>query len=356
MAGSTKDTNPLRQALVVGASGLIGPALAARLRSSPDWSTRTLSRRPTRNHEDHISVDLLDPSCPARIASRVKGVTHIFVVSRVLGEGYSIDHDANVIMLNNLMDGLALAECQSCHIQLLHGLKWYGFNLGPRSIPGREDEPPVREASYYADQRDVLISRATQAGWSWSTIRPHVVCGMSVESPSNILSCIGTFAAILKEMGEPLWFPGNDAAFNAVLTITDADLLLEGMEWAATTSACAGEDFNIVNGDCFRWCDIWPAIAELFEMECSGARDVRLTAFMDDRDALWDQIVAKHGLCAPALSAMGSWDFADATFAVAWDQVAAMNKAVSFGFSQMRETESSIIANLNGYRKAGLLP
>ncbi|WP_224406216.1 NAD-dependent epimerase/dehydratase family protein [Afifella sp. IM 167] len=348
-----------RHALVVGASGLLGPHLIDRLSASPGWRVTTLSRRaagPDDGACPHLSADLLDAERLVRLAPKLAPVTHVFFGSRALGEGYRIDHDANVAMLANLLAVLEVARGAPKHIQLMHGLKWYGFNLASAKIPGRESDPPARQASFYAPQRELLIGLAERNGWTWSTIRPHLVCGVATESPSNIVSVIGTFAAILKALGEPLWFPGPEASFDAVLNVTDVDLLTEAMEWAATEPRCAGEDFNILNGDCFRWRDVWPAVAAAFGMKAAGARGVKLAAFMADKAPLWQRIVAENGLVASPLAAMGDWDFADASFAVAWHQVAAVTKAHRFGFTAMVDSEEMLLSYLRAYRERRLLP
>ena len=120
------------------------------------------------------------------------------------------------------------------HVQIIHGMKWYGSNLGPYRTPAKESHPRLPLPNFYYDQLDAIIGRQTGQRWSWSSLRPHFVCGLTVGSPSNPLSTLGAYAAILKAQGRPLDFPGPQGSFDAALNITDVRLLCRAMEWAAT--------------------------------------------------------------------------------------------------------------------------
>ena len=61
-------------------------------------------------------------------------------------------------------------------------------------------------------------------------MRPQVVCGFALGSPMNMLSAIGVFAAVQRERGEPLRFPGGAPC---ITQATDADLLARAIVWAA---------------------------------------------------------------------------------------------------------------------------
>ena len=59
--------------------------------------------------------------------------------------------------------------------------------------------------------------------------------------------------------------------WSLVLTdVTDARILAEQLEWAATTPAAYGHAFNISNGDLFRWRWLWPQLAAYFGVEPQG--------------------------------------------------------------------------------------
>ena len=61
----------------------------------------------------------------------------------------------------------------------------------------------------------------------------------------NMVSAIGVQAAVLRELGEPLRFPGRGGF---VTEATDARLLARAILWAGNEPRCEGEAFNITNG------------------------------------------------------------------------------------------------------------
>ena len=88
----------------------------------------------------------------------------------------------------------------------------------------------------------VLVGAATET-----------VCGFALGNPMNIATVIATYAAITKEFGLPLRFPGKPGAYRAIYQATDADLLARAMVFCATDARAANDVFNITNGDFFRW-------------------------------------------------------------------------------------------------------
>ena len=66
--------------------------------------------------------------------------------------------------------------------------------------------------------------------------------------------------------------------------------------WAATEPRCGLEAFNITNGDYFRWKNLWPRIAEVFDMPVAEPQTIGLTQHMADKGALWQAMTKKYGL------------------------------------------------------------
>src|SRR5207237_2424392 len=120
---------------------------------------------------------------------------------------------------------------------------------------------PLRAA---APRQDYLRARQVGAAWRRTILRPQVIFGCSLGSHMNVIPALGVYAALLKEAGRPLSFPGGPSW---VREAVDADLLARACEWAATSPGCANETFNINNGDVFEWRQVWPAIAETLGMD-----------------------------------------------------------------------------------------
>ena len=348
-----------RKALVVGASGLVGGNLLHRLASDESWDVITLSRRPPPGAPGgvrHLAVDLLDAQQCRNAATALVDVTHLFFCARSVEENYVIKVDANRLIVENLLDAMLPVALKLEHVQIIHGMKWYGSNLGPYRQPAKESHARLQGKNFYYEQLDALIARQKGQTWSWSTLRPHFICGVSVGSPSNPLSTLGAYAAILKEMGRPLDFPGPKGAFHATLNITDVRLLTQAMQWAATEPRCANEAFNIVNGDNFCWRDVWPMLAVHFGMAEGTVRTVKLRDFMIGKENIWAAIADKHSLNAKSMADIADWAFADVMFDGAWDQTASVVKAHRFGFNGMVDTEEMLIEILLQYRALKLLP
>ena len=56
--------------------------------------------------------------------------------------------------------------------------------------------------------------------------------------------------------------------------------------------------FNVVNGDVVKRRFLWPTIAEYFGLKPGEVEDqpLNLEELMKDKEAVWDEIVEKHGL------------------------------------------------------------
>lgn len=82
------------------------------------------------------------------------------------------------------------------------------------------------------------------------------------------------------------------------MEMTDAGLLARATIWAATTESCANQAFNINNGDIFRWSEMWPKIAAFFNLEVAPPLPMSLATIMDDKEGLWNEILADQELAA----------------------------------------------------------
>lgn len=348
----------IEHALVVGASGLVGGNFLRHLAGTGGGKITALSRRAPEPIAGvaHLPVDLLDRGQCDAVAPKLADTTHLFFCARAVGQNYDIRLDPNREIVENLLDALLPVARSLQHVQIMHGMKWYGSNLGPYKQPAEESDPRLPGPNFYYEQLDAITRRQPPGRWHWSTLRPHFICGVTVGSPSNPLSTIGTYAAILKELGRPFDFPGPQGSFDARMNITDVRLLARAMLWAATDPRCADQAYNIVNGDTFRWRELWPKLAGHFGMEPGTVKPVRLRDEMADKEPVWQRVVARHGLKATRMIDIADWAFADVMFDGAWDQTASMAKARGHGFVETADTPAMIIEILDTYRSLRLLP
>jgi nucleoside-diphosphate-sugar epimerase len=295
---------PRRKVLVAGASGLVGYAAVRHFSRLPDTEVVAVSRRtpdPIAGAK-FISVDLLDQHRCAEVFSQLGDVTHL-VYAAVnekpgLMEGW-LDREqmqVNLTMLQNLFEPLTSAAHSLEHVILLQGTKAYGAHLGPIAIPARERTPRHPHQNFYWLQEDYLRAKQPGQRWSWTILRPQLVIGEAVGSNLNVIPAIGVYAAIQREKGLPLSYPGGP---RLIFEMVDVDLLARSMEWAATTPACRNEIFNITNGDVFVWDEVWPAIAESLGMKTGAPQPMMLATEMPKHASEWSAIVHKFNLRAP---------------------------------------------------------
>ncbi|MDT5356465.1 MAG: hypothetical protein QOJ56_4997 [Mycobacterium sp.] len=330
-----------RHAVVVGGLGVIGRALVDHLTSDPSWDVVALSRRAPdfETTARFLSVDLRDKDSVTAALAELKNTTDVFYAAYQPMPTRAKEVDANLALLTNAVEALSSASSNLEHVNLMEGGKWYGFHLGPTCTPALEDDPRHMPPNFYYSQQDWLEDAATRDGFTWSALRPEAVCGFALGNPMNLTMAIAVYAAICGELGVPFSFPGKARAWTALYEVTDARILAQAAQWAATTPSAAGEAFNITNGDYFRWCNMWPKFADMLSLRDAEPRQFSLTEFMADKAPVWDRIVAKQNLKPHAYSDIVSWEFADFIFSAEWDVARSTLKARRYGFTPFIESD-----------------
>jgi nucleoside-diphosphate-sugar epimerase len=347
-----------RVALVVGARGVIGGNLVRHLETLEDWKVIGVSRRGGDSHGRvrHLSVDLLDRDASERALGSLAEVTHVFYAAYQDRPTWSELVAPNQAMLVNTLEAIEPVATGLRHVNLMQGYKVYGAHLGPFKTPAREDDPPHMPPEFNVEQQAFLERQAEGKPWSWSALRPSVVCGVATGIPMNLMMVIAVYATISKHLGAPLRFPGKSGAYSTLLEMTDADLLARAMVWAATDPRAADEAFNISNGDLFRWEEMWPKVAGMFAMPSAPGVPMNLATVMADKAPVWDAIVAEHELVPTPYEDVSSWAFGDAVFGWDYDLIADGSKARRHGFHEYVETEAMFASVFDQMRAQGLIP
>ncbi|MCO1577576.1 SDR family oxidoreductase [Crossiella sp. SN42] len=345
-------------ALVVGANGVIGGNLVEHLLELGDWEVIGLSRRGGTDRERlrYVAVDLLDPADTREKLAEFDSVTHVFYAAYQDRPSWAELVAPNLAMLVNVVEAIEPVAAGLEHISLMQGYKVYGAHLGPFKTPAREDDAGHMPPEFNVDQQDFLVRRQAGKSWTWSAIRPSVVAGFGLGNPLNLAMVIAVYASISKELGLPLRFPGKPGAYDALLEMTDAGLLAEATVWAATDPACANQAFNINNGDLFRWSELWPKIADYFELPVAPPLQMSLTTVMADKEPLWDKMTEVHGLAGHSYREVSSWAFGDFVFSWDYDMFADGSKARRFGFHRYVETERMFFDIFTEMRKRRVIP
>lgn len=346
-----------KHALVVGGRGVIGRTLVQELADKPDWDVTAVSRRPPGfdTSARFIAVDLLDAAAARQALARLTDVTHIFYAG--LHGGLASENVAgNLALLTNAVDAIEPAAPSLRHISLQQGGKAYGRHLGAFVTPAKETDPRHMPPNFYYDQQDFLTARQAGKAWSWSALRPELVCGPARGVPLNLMLLIGVYAAISKAYGLPLRFPGSARAYGVLGQVTDAGLLARATVWAATSPQAENQVFNLTNADCFRWQNVWPRLADFFGMPWAPPQRLCLADFMADKAPIWERLTQDHGLQPMPFSEVGDWAFADWAFATDWDYVMSDVKRIRAGFTEAIDSEEMFLRLLQQFRSEKVLP
>ena len=356
-----------RTLLVAGATGIVGQAAIAHFSALPGWRTVALSRRPPPPVPGvaHLAVDLNDAAACRQALAGCPGITHVLYTALfekpALLAGW-IDEEqieVNRAMLRNLIDALEVSSPGLAHVTLLQGTKAYGSHVGRVPVPAKERWPRLSHPIFYWQQEDLLRERQSRAQWTFTILRPQIILGCALASPMNIVAAIGVYAALQKELGRPLSFPGGGRYVNAC---SDSRLIARAVEFAGTHAAAANETFNVVNGDVVVWQDIWPSIAKHLGMEEGEPTPIKLAQEMPLLEDVWARVVHRHGLQPLTLAQLinSSWQFADRNLAHGQadpdDRIVSPIKLRQAGFTCCEDTEDAVLYWLGRMQQARLLP
>lgn len=349
-------------ALIVGATGLSG-SYAGRLLKEQGWTVVTLSRSSADLDfsDRHIAADLVDAAGSAAALKAAADVTHVFFCtwSRQANEAENVR--VNALMIRNLFDGLAQAPIR--HAALVTGLKHYLGSFDDYAkvkpyTPFLESSPRLPGLNFYYSQEDVLFEMAEKRGFTWSVHRPHTMIGFVIGNAMNMAVTLAVYASICKHTGRPFVYPGSPEQLNAVTDVTDARILAKQLVWAATTPAAANTPFNTSNGDVFRWTWLWQQIADYFGIEAAPypGKPTPLESQMADAQAVWSEIVAKHGLQDIPVNTLASWWHSDADLGRTLECFTDMTNSRTLGFDAYQSTRSSFTDVFDELRARRIIP
>ena len=358
-----------KKVLIAGASGLVGYAAIRHFGGKPDCDVVALSRRaPDNTHGARfVPLDLTDAAACARFAADQSDVTHLVYAALheqpglVAGWREREQIETNDKMLRNLLDPLERQAKNLRHVTLLQGTKAYGVHVRPLKVPARENRSEMHEQpNFYWNQENHLRSLQTGKAWNWSILRPVLIVGFSTGSAMNVIPALGVYAALRRESGLDLPFPGGAPR---VAQAIDADLLARVIGWAGESQNARNEIFNVANGDVFVWENIWPAIAASLGMKPGGHAPLSLDREIRPREAEWEAIRAKYGLRSGNLrDFVGlSFEYADYTMGFGRNEpgppaIVSTIKLMQAGFTEVIDTEAMFVKFFAEFQANRLLP
>jgi nucleoside-diphosphate-sugar epimerase len=350
------------KALIVGASGIVGSA-TAKVLGDEGWQVWGLARTPREQaNVTPVAADLLDP---AALASALSGLdpSHVFISSWLRQATEADNIRVNSAMVRNLLTALSPAKSVN-HVALVTGLKHY---LGPfenygkgvlPQTPFREEQGRLDVDNFYYAQEDEVFAAADRDGFTWSVHRPHTIVGKAVGNAMNMGTTLAVYASICKHTGRPFRFPGVEMQWEGLTDMTDATLLGRHLLWASTTPAAANQDFNVANGDVFRWNWMWGRIAEWFGIEPAPFDGtVRpLEEQMADDAATWSEIARHYTLAEPDMNRLVSPWHTDADLGRPIEVITDMSKSRRLGFLDYQPTDVAFFALFEELRADRLIP
>src|SRR6476619_2877715 len=358
-----------KKVVVAGATGLVGSAVLRHFGSTGKCEVVALSRRRPRDLHGarHVQIDLTDPAQCARIASELNGATHLVYAALYeapnLVDGWRDEGQirTNDLMLRNLMGALEPAAATLRHVALLQGPKAYGVHVRPLAVPAREGRSEMyQQPNFYWAQEGFLRELQQGKDWHWSILRPVLIVGETIGGAMDLIPPLGVYAAVLREQGRPLDYPGGAARVSQAV---DVDLLARAIAWAGEAEAARNQAFNVTNGDVFTWENVWPAIADALDMKPGQAVPLSLAREYPKWIAPWDELRRKHNLIAPDLESFVGLSFQYADYSMRYGQtqsgppsIVSTVKISQAGFTEMMDTEAMFQKWFRQAKASRLLP
>lgn len=342
--------------LVAGDGGLIG-SYAAREYHRLGWTVHGVSRRDLPDAPwRHRRVDLLDADAARAGLADLADVTHLVFAAYIEQPTDPELIAVNDALLQNTLDALHAAGAPLEHVTLYQGGKAYGHHLGFFNTPAKEADPRLIAPHFYYTQEDLLRDVAGRRGFHWTALRPEGVTGYATGNPMNLLLVIGVYAAISRDLGLPMRFPGTRAAYDVLYQTTDAELLARATVWAGGAETARDQVFNVNNGDQFRWSTLWPRFAEHFGMEYAPPQQMSLADAMPTRADVWHELVARHGLEPTPFEKLVAWPVGDFLFHHEADNITSTIKIRQAGFADALDTETRLLRLFDDLVEHRVLP
>ncbi|WP_432505688.1 SDR family oxidoreductase [Kineococcus arenarius] len=342
-------------ALVAGSAGVIGAHAAAEYARVPSWTVRGAARRAQPDVPwQPLPADLSTPDGAREGLAGARDTTHLVFAAYVERGDERQQIEDNTALLRHTLD--ALADAPLRHVTLYQGGKAYGAHLPGFRTPARESDPRLLVPNFYYAQEDLLRAEAARRGFGVTMLRPEGVVGYATGNPMNILMVVAVHAAISRELGLPLRFPGSRAAAEALYQVTDAELLARATVWAGSAPAADGEVFNVTNGDQFRWAHAYAAIARHLGMEHDEPQDFSLSSVMPMHAETWGRLVERHGLVPTPYERLVGWAFGDFLFHSGFDNVSSTVKVRRAGFGECLDSVDRFCELLDRLAERGVVP
>ncbi|EON65106.1 hypothetical protein W97_04342 [Coniosporium apollinis CBS 100218] len=394
-------------AIVTGATGILGREIVLELGKNPQqWPTvHALSRSKKDAYPDSVVHNHIDLTSSADdMAKQLENVKadYVFFAAYLQKETEQENWDVNGDMLENFLSALDKtgASQQIKRIILVTGAKQYGVHLGQPKNPMVESDPwltgPDRPPNFYYRQQEVLHTYCKDKPIDWVVTYPNDVIGFAKGNFMNLGTSVGLYAAVTKEMGQELVFPGSETFYTRFDCFTFSRLHAQFCVWAALEPRAGNEAFNVVNGDAESWQNLWPKLAARFGLKVKEDQFLQdapdaSTAELAERPPLaevekevglvgkvkqskveqridltkwsqkpevkkaWQSLADREGLEKDAFE-KATWDFLGFVLGRNYDLVISMSKARKLGWTGYIDTWDSLSEVFDDLESEKILP
>jgi nucleoside-diphosphate-sugar epimerase len=308
----------------------------------------------------HVYADVHD-AASVRDALVDVDVSHLFFTTWKREATEAENCVTNVRMLTNVLEAVRGKGLE--HAVLVTGLKHYlgpfeAYASAPADTPFRESQARLPFQNFYYEQEDALFAEAGREGFTWSVHRPHTLIGYALGNAMNMGVTLAVYGSICRATGAPFVFPGSPQQYGGVTDISDARLLGRHCVWSATDPAARNQAFNTVNGDVFRWRQLWQDVAAALGVEAAEypGQPQPLEGRMDHADEVWATLVAEHGLAPHKASDLASWWHTDADLGRTVETFADMSKSRAMGFLDYQDTRATFTDLFDRLRAEKIIP
>ena len=332
-------------ALVFGASGVSGWAIAKELLFYPDKSkfrqVTALTNRPLSLSDSGLpsdsrlelasGVDLTQSveSVVNNLRGRTKNidtVTHVFFMAYIEKGDYPSLVEINTQLVRTAISAVDQVAPKLQAVILQTGGKHYGVEFSKEleiKPPLKETKPrapsPYKEKIFYYNQIDALKELSDKRSWSFTEVRPDVIVGFTPGSNyMNVTQGLGFYLSLYREVhgkGALVRFPGSANSWRNKHTDTFQDVLARlEIHAALNQDKCGGgRAFNAADGEVTTWSDLWQGLCEYFGLAGVGPTSEPMSidglrAFVTGNRAVWERVEKERGLKAGLLDKY-SWGF-----------------------------------------------
>jgi hypothetical protein len=172
----------------------------------------------------------------------------------------------------------------------------------------------------------------------------------------NLVTGLATYAAMSRELGLPLRYPGRREGWNTLQETTDAELFGRATLWALGEDKARNEIFNVSNGDVYRWRQMWSELAAFYEIPVAEPLAMSTVSEMSEKAPLWNAMVARYGLHPTPYAQVANWAFVDFMLNFPEETILSTIKIRQAGFADCIDTHQSFKRQLGKLREMRIIP